>query len=238
MTLSNHARSPWRVTAPVGTRSLILVILAIDTSAGTSVAVVENGVTLAEHSVADTMRHAEVVGQLMLDCLASAGIGASEVTAVVAGMGPGPFTGLRVGIAAAEAFAVGAGIPLLPMVSHDGIAAAHFAAIKHSSGEPNSITVVTDARRREVYWSTYSGLNAQGLPERIAGPHLAKQGEVPAEVLGFTPQLVEATEVPAAALAIVAERLRDGGFAFERYEALYLRSPDITLSNGPKRVVQ
>ena len=219
--------------APDGTRSVVLVILAIDTSAGTSVALVDGGRILAEHSVADTMRHAEVVGALILRCLSSAGISASDITAVVAGMGPGPFTGLRVGIAAADAFSVGASIPLLPMVSHDGIAAAHFAAV---TGGP--ITVVTDARRRELYWSTYSGLNADGLPERIAGPNLAKAGEVPLTVLGLSPLVLEATEVSAAALALSAERLFAAGHSFERFEALYLRSPDITLSNGPKRVVQ
>ena len=209
------------------------MILAIDTSAGTSVAIVDGGHVLAECSVTDTMRHAEVVGSLILECLARAGIAAADVTAVVAGMGPGPFTGLRVGIAAAEAFSVGADIPLLPMVSHDGVAAAHFA-----NGAQQPITVVTDARRRELYWSTYSGLNAQNVPERIAGPNLAKAGEVPAVVLGISPLIVAASEVDAGALALVAERLLAAGHLFERYEALYLRSPDITLSNGPKRVVQ
>ena len=228
-----RARSRSRATVPAGARSLILVILAIDTSAGTSVALVNEGRVVAEHSVADTMRHAEVVGDLILRCLASAGIPASAVTAVVAGMGPGPFTGLRVGIAAAEAFAVGAGIPLLPMVSHDGIAADWF-----SRGATGPLTVVTDARRRELYWSTYSGLNGDELPERISGPNLAKLGEVPAEVLGFSPVTVAVAEVPAGALALSAERLWRAGHPFERFEALYLRSPDITLSSGPKRVVQ
>lgn len=214
------------------------MILAIDTSAGTSVALVKDGRVWAEHSVADTMRHAEVVGALILECLATAGITASAVTGVVAGMGPGPFTGLRVGIAAAEAFSVGAGIPLLPMVSHDAIAAAHYAAGRIATGADSAITVVTDARRRELYWSTYSGLNAGGLPERISGPNLAKQGEVPLTVLGLIPLVVEAAEVPAGFLALVAESLSRGGHSFERHEALYLRSPDITLSKGPKRVVQ
>jgi tRNA threonylcarbamoyl adenosine modification protein YeaZ len=209
------------------------MILAIDTSAGTSVALVEGGLIVAEHSVADTMRHAEVVGALILQCLSSAGVTASSVTAVVAGMGPGPFTGLRVGIAAADAFSVGAGIPLLPLVSHDAIAAAHF-----SQRGGGAITVVTDARRREQYWSTYSGLSAEGLPERVAGPNLAKAGEVPAAVQGLSPLMVEAAEVPAGALALIAEHLLAAGENFERFEALYLRSPDITLSNGPKRVVQ
>lgn len=233
MISSNLEPSCLRATVPAGARNVVLVILAIDTSAGTSVALVEGGHVLAEHSVADTMRHAEVVGALILQCLSTAGISASQVTAVVAGMGPGPFTGLRVGIAAADAFSVGASIPLLPMVSHDGIAAAYFQA---GSGDP--ITVVTDARRRELYWSTYSGLNPEGLPNRVAGPNLAKAGEVPRTVAGLSPLILEATEVSAGALALVAEKLLAAGHSFERYEALYLRSPDVTLSKGLKRVVQ
>jgi tRNA threonylcarbamoyl adenosine modification protein YeaZ len=219
--------------ARAGERSVVLVILAIDTSAGTSVALVDGGEILAEHGVADTMRHAEVVGDLILQCLTSANIEASRVTAVVAGMGPGPFTGLRVGIAAAQAFAVGAAIPLLPMVSHDGVAAAYYA-----EGGIAPITVVTDARRRELYWSTYDGLTAAGLPERISGPNLAKLDAVPTRVLGLTPEIITATEIPAGSLALAAEQQLQTGRPFEPFEALYLRSPDITLSNGPKRVVQ
>ena len=233
MTLSSPAPFHLRATALAGARSLDVVILAIDTSAGTSVALVENGRILAEHSVSDTMRHAEVVGALILDCLKSADILATDVTAVVAGMGPGPFTGLRVGIAAAEAFSVGTNIDLLPMVSHDGIAAAHFAGGKHGP-----ITVVTDARRRELYWSTYSGLNEHELPQRISGPNLAKQAEVPAEVLGLTPLILEATEVSAGALALTAERMATAREPFGTFRALYLRSPDVTPAKGPKRVVQ
>jgi tRNA A37 threonylcarbamoyladenosine modification protein TsaB len=81
------------------------VLLAIDTSAGTSVAVVDlaQGV-LAERGVADTMRHAEVIGALIQDCLAEAHVPASALSGVVGGMGPGPVTGLRVGIVAARVF--------------------------------------------------------------------------------------------------------------------------------------
>lgn len=233
MTSSNLGRLPSRAMGPDGTRSLILVILAIDTSAGTSVAIVADGQVLAEHSIADTMRHAEVVGTLILDCLKTARVAATDITAVVAGMGPGPFTGLRVGIAAAQAFAVGADVPLLPLVSHDAIAEQYFA-----TGAQTPLTVVTDARRREVYWSTFSGLDTGGLPQRISGPNLAKQGEVPAMVADTSPQQLTATEVSAGALALIAERRLRAGIPAEPFAALYLRSPDITLSKGPKRVVQ
>lgn len=205
------------------------MILAIDTSAGTSVALVLDGVVLSSHSVADTMRHAEVVGVLIDAVLRESQVSPSDITGVAAGMGPGPFTGLRVGIAAAETFALGINAPLLPMVSHDAIAAAVFAEEASSH-----IRVVTDARRKEVFWSQYSGIDAAGIPIRNAGPALSKPDELPAT----SARRIEATEVPAAWLAVIAERMVQANREFLPAEALYLRSPDVTMSKGPKRVVQ
>lgn len=99
------------------------MLLALDTSAGTSVAVVDaDGGIRAERSTDDTMRHAEVVGTFLADALAEAEVQPTELIGIAVGMGPGPFTGLRVGIAAARVFALGAGIRLLPAISHDAIA--------------------------------------------------------------------------------------------------------------------
>lgn len=122
------------------------MLLAIDTSAGSSVAVVDRdrGV-LADRSIDDTMRHAEVIGTLIDDALREAGVAVRDLSAVAAGMGPGPFTGLRVGIAAARAFAIGAEIPLVPLVSHDAVARE-----RYGMGTSGGLLVVTDARRREV----------------------------------------------------------------------------------------
>ena len=98
------------------------LILAIDTSAGTSIALVKDGTVLSSRSTPDTMRHAEIIGSFINEVLTDAGVTSNDVTHVAAGMGPGPFTGLRVGIAAADAFAFGSGAILLPMNSHDAIA--------------------------------------------------------------------------------------------------------------------
>jgi tRNA threonylcarbamoyl adenosine modification protein YeaZ len=210
------------------------VLLAIDTSAGTSVAVVDltHGV-LAERGIPDTMRHAEVVGRLIQECLTEARVSVSALSGVVGGMGPGPFTGLRVGIAAARVFALGIGRPHVPVISHDAIA---YGAYR--TGRTGPLLVVTDARRREVYWSAYSGADAAGLPVRIGEPALAK----PAELLegsfvhAALPRL-DAVSISAGDLGMVAELTYAAGRRPAADDALYLRSPDVTVSkNGPKRV--
>lgn len=200
------------------------MLLAIDTSAGTSVAVVdrERGI-LSEHSTTDTRSHAEVIGDLIRACLDESGIAVTDLSGVVAGMGPGPFTGLRVGIAAARTFAAGAGVPVVPVASHDGIA----------FGVTDSVVVTTDARRREVFYSIYAGSDAAGIPVREHGPALAKIAEFEPPV-GH--RLIEATLVSAGSLGMLAETLYAHGRPFAADEPLYLRSPDVTLSAGPKRV--
>ena len=95
-------------------------------------------------------------------------------------MGPGPFTGLRVGIAAARAFALGRGVPVVPVVSHDAVAlelllhnaltAAGIGRRRRRRGR--TFAVVTDARRREFAYTVYRGIDDDGLPIRAAEPAL------------------------------------------------------------------
>jgi tRNA threonylcarbamoyladenosine biosynthesis protein TsaB len=196
------------------------MLLAIDTSTGTSVAVVDrDGGVLAEQGTDDTMRHAEVVGGFIRDALAAAGVRPAGLSAVAAGMGPGPFTGLRVGIAAAHAFALGIGRPFVPVVSHDAIAHAWYAA-----GGAGPLQVVTDARRRESAVSDYGGLDGDGLPVREGAPRLEPR--------------FDAGTVSAGALGMLAELAWTAGrLPLAADEPLYLRAPDVTLSAGPKRVL-
>ncbi|MGA1837555.1 tRNA (adenosine(37)-N6)-threonylcarbamoyltransferase complex dimerization subunit type 1 TsaB [Herbiconiux sp. 11R-BC] len=203
------------------------MLLAIDTSAGTSVAVVDGSTVLAEGSTEDTMRHAEVIGELIDLVLTEAGVEPAALDEVVAGMGPGPFTGLRVGIVAARAFAFGIGRPVVPVVSHDAIAFEEW-----SAGTRGPLLVVTDARRREVYWSRYE-LDADA-PLRTGGPGLC----VPAAVPHPEAVRVDATQVSAGALGRVALLHRSLGRADDVAEPLYLRSPDVTMPGARKRVSQ
>lgn len=201
------------------------VILAIDTSFGTSVALVENGKLLAEHNVADTMKHAELIGAAIADVLARSKVKPNQLMAVVAGRGPAPFTGLRVGIAAATMFAAGAGLKLYGAVSLDAIA---IDALQGSSASKNEPLLVTaDARRKEVYWALYSGLNEHGVPVRIDGPGVMKPDELEEYLVNRNvhPLRTEAS-ISAANLALLVEAELRSGTASEDVTALYLRPAD------------
>jgi len=206
------------------------MLLAIDTSTGTSVAVVDRTGILAETGTDDTMRHAEVIGGFIRDALAAAGVQPSRLSGVAAGMGPGPFTGLRVGIAAAHAFALGVARPFVPVVSHDAIAWAWY-----RDGGAGALQVVTDARRREFAVSGYDGLDADGIPVRSGGPALAPRDAVPA-ARGIR---LDAVRVSAGAVGMLAELAFSAGrLPLADDQPLYLRAPDVTPSAGIKKVRQ
>ncbi|MCH1884225.1 tRNA (adenosine(37)-N6)-threonylcarbamoyltransferase complex dimerization subunit type 1 TsaB [Agrococcus sp. ARC_14] len=188
------------------------MILAIDTSLGTSVAVVDGAaVVFREHAV-DTRRHAEHLGGMLERALDGR---RDRIELVVAGMGPGAFTGLRVGIAAARAAALGLGVPCRGVASHAGVTT-------------GSAQVTTDVRRRERAWSiVIDGLVADG-------PHLAPADAVPAlDGEHATLERIDADGVDAALLALAVAR-----GAAEVEQALYLREADAVPSAGPKRVSQ
>ncbi|MDF2580389.1 MULTISPECIES: tRNA (adenosine(37)-N6)-threonylcarbamoyltransferase complex dimerization subunit type 1 TsaB [Microbacterium] len=221
------------------------MILGIDTSIGTAVAIVDPaGRVRAEAVSPDPRGHAEVIGDLLVRVFGDAGVGPAEITAVAAGMGPGPFTGLRVGIAAARAFALGRGIPLIPVASHDAAARAHvdpeFASPGAAPVEGEPIAIVTDARRRELAVSVYRVEN--GMPVRIVDPHLVPRAATePLDLFGApAAELAETTSISAAALArVAAERLASGAIDIaigDAAEPLYLRAPDVTVPAGPKKV--
>ena len=186
-----------------------------------------DGGILAERTIADTMSHAEVVGSSLREVMQEAGVEASALSGVVCGMGPGPFTGLRIGIAAARVFALATGKPLVPLVSHDAVAFDWY-----RSGNTGGLLVVTDARRRELYWSAYSGADDKGIPVRVEGPGLCKPDDLGHDDF----ERLDATTVSAGALGMLGELLYASGGAFAADEALYLRSPDAVPSLGVKRV--
>ena len=136
-------------------------VLAIDTSTSrTSVAIIDNGSVLYSGFRDGATAHVPSLPALVQEALA-----VSEVDEVVVGMGPGPFTGLRVGIAFAQSFALARAIPVRGVCSLDAIAA--------QINEADFIITV-DARRKEVYWARYVngvrvGQPAVNFPSDVTG---------------------------------------------------------------------
>lgn len=208
-------------SAELGTQ----VLIAIDTSLGSSVAVGANG-RIAEVSSDDPMAHAEVIGGLLQRALVLADVTASAVTGVIAGIGPGPFTGLRVGVAAAHAFALGADAPLHALHSHEAVALALL-----DTGATAAVRIVQDAKRRELFVTEYSGLDWTGVPVRTRGPEIASRTSWQASVQDVWPE-----RAPAARLVQLAARRRATGAAWEPPVPLYLRQPDVAAPSPLKRV--
>jgi tRNA threonylcarbamoyladenosine biosynthesis protein TsaB len=209
------------------------VIIGIDTSLGTAVAAIaRDGEVLADEQSADPLGHAEVIG----DLLARAIRVASAPTHVAIGMGPGPFTGLRVGIATARAFALGRGIRAVPVPSHDGIALGVLLADALTDTETPRFAAVTDARRKEFAYSVYEGLDDDGLPLRITDAALSPRDDLDARLAEAGAARYDATSVSAAMIALAAARALDAGRVLAGPEPLYLRSPDVVAAHAPKRV--
>ena len=205
-------------------------LLAIDTSSGTSVAVLKDGVALAEIEIADTRSHTESIGDAINDALKQAGVAPSRIQAVAVGRGPAPFTGLRVGIAAAIMFAEGVGAKLFGIVSLDAIAKQELAArgaVLGGDQAAQPLLVASDARRSEHYWALYSGLDRHGVPVCIEGPAVNRPADI--ETM-LAERGIEAskTSVVISALAIgeLFEAQAAAGVLSDDVTALYLRNPD------------
>ncbi|BBX65443.1 hypothetical protein MSAS_46170 [Mycobacterium saskatchewanense] len=142
-----------------------MIVLALDTATPAvtaGIVRVEDLAVLAERVTVDPRAHAERLTPNALAALADAGLTMADLDAVVVGCGPGPFTGLRAGMATAAAYGHALGVPVRGVCSLDAVGV-------RTTGE---VLVVTDARRREVYWARYR----DGV--RVAGPHVNAPGDV------------------------------------------------------------
>ncbi len=141
--------------------------LGIDTSTGVSVGVARGRTVLASRSVTEPHVHAERLMLEVRDAVASSGHRLSDLAGIVVGLGPGPFTGLRVGIVTAQALSYVLGVPLKGVCSLDVVGFAAAAA-----GAP-AYVACSDARRKELYWATYEG------GRRTGGPYVTTPDQLP-----------------------------------------------------------
>lgn len=176
--------------------------------------------------------HSEHLMPVVDQCLTDAGVTVREVKAIVVGAGPGPFTGLRVGLVSAAAMAEALDVPAYEVCSLDGIAP-----------PTGAVLVATDARRKEVYWATYR----DGV--RVSGPHVDHPSDVDAreatamagagarlyaDVLGLPLLDIADHPSPAALVDVAADRIRAGAPS-DPLTPLYLRRPDAVVPRAMQR---
>lgn len=226
------------------------MLLAIDTSTSAIGAAVHDGQrVLAEVVREDARRHGELLAPAVVAVLQQAGVDRRDLTRVVCGVGPGPFTGLRVGVVTALVLAHSLDLP-----APDGIcspdALAHAVVGRHE-GE---LLVATDARRKEVYWARYA-VSPAGA-RRLDGPGVARAADLPESVrtlptVGRGSRLYPEAlgnplpdgplDVSPGVLADLATAVRrgshpDAATGLLPPEPLYLRRPDaVAQPTGPAR---
>ncbi|HYJ69351.1 MAG TPA: tRNA (adenosine(37)-N6)-threonylcarbamoyltransferase complex dimerization subunit type 1 TsaB [Nocardioidaceae bacterium] len=215
-----------------------MLLLAFDTATpSVSVALHDGSAVVAQRSGEGSMRHAELLAPGIVAVLDDAGVDRRDLTDVAVGVGPGPYTGLRVGVVTARTLAAALGVRLHGVCTLDVIAAQ-----ARRSGIDGPLVVATDARRKEVYWARYDSAG-----HRVTGPAVDRPAELAAQLPDGMPvvgrgarlygDMLTAVDGPVDPDAGVLAELVVGGRVDELdAEPLYLRRPDVREPGPRKRV--
>jgi tRNA threonylcarbamoyladenosine biosynthesis protein TsaB len=211
------------------------VLLAFDTATpAVTVALHDGGRLVGSCTKIDARRHGELLAPGITAVLDEAWVPRQDLTAVAVGVGPGPFTGLRVGLVTARTLGLVLDIPVYGVCTLDVLAAEAFS----SGAVAGPFLVATDARRKEVYWAAY---DEEG--RRVGGPQVSRPADVSTDlpVVGSGALLYPdafahpvGPELPSA--AVLAEVVVEERAELLDPEPLYLRRPDVTAPGKPKRV--
>ncbi|UYQ63851.1 tRNA (adenosine(37)-N6)-threonylcarbamoyltransferase complex dimerization subunit type 1 TsaB [Streptomyces peucetius] len=214
-----------------------MLLLAMDTATPAVTAALHDGASVvASSSRVDARRHGELLLPAVDGVLVEAGVKLDAVTGVVVGVGPGPYTGLRVGLVTAATFASALGVPVHGVCTLDGLA--------YEAGLDEPFVVATDARRKEVYWARYDNARTRTTDAAVDRPaeiaeRVAGLPAVGAGALLYPETFPDARgpeHVSAAALAALAAERLTAGAEFLPPQPLYLRRPDAQVPKNYKVV--
>lgn len=212
-----------------------MLLLALDTATPAVTVALHDGTSvIASSSQVDARRHGELLLPTVDRVLAEAGLRLDAVTGVVVGVGPGPYTGLRVGLMTADTFGLALGVPVHGLCTLDGLA--------YAADIDGPFVVATDARRKEVYWARYADSRTRVSEPAVDRPGDLDPGGLPAVGAGALlypdtfPDARAPEHVSAAALASLAAERLAAGEELEPPRPLYLRRPDAQVPKNYKVV--
>ena len=211
------------------------MLLAFDTATpAVTVALYDGQQVVAERTTVDAMRHGELLAPSIAAVLEEVGLVRQDLTAIAVGVGPGPFTGLRVGLMTARTLGAVLEIPVYGVCTLDVLAV----EAVDSGTVDGPFQVATDARRKEVYLASY---DRDGI--RLTGPDVVKPATVATEgpVVGRGAVLYSEAfpdgrgpENPSA--GVLARVVAEERAELYDPEPMYLRRPDAAEPHKPKRV--
>ena len=214
------------------------MLLALDTATpAVTVALAEGDMVLAEHTVVDARRHGELLAPAVEAVLSEAGVDRRAVTRIAVGVGPGPFTGLRVGLMTARTLGLALDVPVYGVCTLDMLAA----QAVDTGAVRGGFLVATDARRKEVYWAAYRA-EGSGV-QRTDGPRVSRPADAgwAGPTVGAGAALYPADFPghldPAHPSAAAMCRWVAGRRPLLAPEPLYLRRPDAVEPGTPKQVL-
>ena len=217
-----------------------MLLLALDTATPAVTVALHDGTSVvASAGQVDARRHGELLLPAVDRVLAEAGTRLDAVTGIVVGVGPGPYTGLRVGLMTADTFGLALGVPVHGLCTLDALA---FEAA--DAGVSGPFVVATDARRKEVYWARYDDPRTRttepavdrpaDLADAVAG--LPAVGAGAALYPDTFPDVRGPAHVSAAALASLGSERLAAGAGLLPPRPLYLRRPDAQVPKNYKVV--
>lgn len=212
------------------------MLLALDTASPTVTVALHDGTDVVASATASVaMRHGEQLAPLVEQVLASAGARPAGLTAIAVGVGPGPFTGLRVGLVTARTMAHVLDVPVHGVCSLDALA---IEALESGTVE-GDFQVATDARRKEVYLASYDGRGVRTSEPVVDRPAaLASERPVVGEGAALYPEAFPDGRAPLRPdAAWLARAVAGQRVALLAPEPLYLRRPDAEIPHAPKAVL-
>lgn len=213
-------------------------VLGIDTSTDVCVGLARDGELVGSWRLDDRRAHAEHLQVLINQACSEQGIGLSDISRVAVGLGPGPFTGLRVGIVTARTLAgLGPGFPQTLAEPH-GVCSLDIVArqfVRDGGVPAQGFVVVSDARRKELYWARYGADGVRLGAAQVSAPTELPDLPIVGPAAGLYPEVIGdrvvagPRQLDAGVLAASIDLLPDAGV-----EPLYLRRPDATVPTTRK----